>query len=53
MLITTEKDAVRMPDELPDLPIYVWGYRLSARQPQRLVAWLEQRAGLSTWSDAA
>ena len=53
MLLTTEKDAVRMPDELPDLPIYVWGYRLSARQPQRLVAWLEQRAGLSTWSDAA
>jgi tetraacyldisaccharide 4'-kinase len=53
MLLTTEKDAVRMPDELPDMPICVWGYRLSARQPQRLVAWLKERAGLSTWSDAA
>lgn len=53
MLLTTEKDAVRMPDELPDMPIYVWGYRLSAGDPQRLLAWLKERAGLSTWSDAA
>jgi tetraacyldisaccharide 4'-kinase len=53
MLLTTEKDAVRMPDELPEMPICVWGYRLAAREPQRLVAWLKERAGLPTWSDAA
>ena len=53
MLLTTEKDAVRIPDELPDLPIFVWGYRLSACQPQRLLEWLKERAGLSTWPDAA
>ena len=44
--MTTEKDAVRLPDELPDLPVRVWGYRLAAREPAHLVDWLVSQAGL-------
>ncbi len=46
VLITTEKDAVRLPDELPDLPVLVWGYRLSATDSHGLLAWLEGQTGL-------
>ena len=46
VLITTEKDAVQLPDELPDLPVLVWSYRLSPADSQGLLAWLEVQAGL-------
>jgi len=48
-LVTTEKDAVRLPDPLPGaagLSIWVWGYRLAARDPEALLAWLCRRSGL-------
>lgn len=52
-LITTEKDAVRLPHVPMDMPLRVWGYRLQASTPERLVAWLKDRAGLSSLPDAA
>jgi tetraacyldisaccharide 4'-kinase len=48
-LVTTEKDAVRLPDPVPGAagrPIWVWGYRLAARDPEALRAWLCRRSGL-------
>jgi tetraacyldisaccharide 4'-kinase len=53
MLMTTEKDAVRLPPVLPDIPVHVWGYRLAAREPRRLVDWLRRQANLATRPDAA
>ena len=52
-LVTTEKDAVRLPRHVVDMPVIVWGYRLQASEPERLVAWLKDRAGLSSLPDAA
>jgi len=52
-LVTTEKDSVRMPAALPELPILVWGYRLAAEDPARLLQWLTEHAGLPTCADAA
>lgn len=52
-LVTTEKDAVRLPHEAVEIPLRVWGYRLQASEPERLVAWLKDRAGLSFLPDAA
>lgn len=43
-LLTTEKDAVRLAGTpLPDVPIYVWRYRLAAAHPDRLADWIELR----------
>jgi tetraacyldisaccharide 4'-kinase len=52
-LLTTEKDSVRLPGASTDLPLWVWGYRLEASQPDKLVTWLRQQAGISPLSDAA
>jgi len=53
VLVTTEKDAVRLPDTLPDMPIWVWGYRLAADDPEGFCAWLTTHAGLLKRTDAA
>lgn len=53
MLLTTEKDAVRLPREAPDMPIHVWGYRLAAEAPEELLAWLEQQTRGSVQRGAA
>lgn len=53
LLLTTEKDAVRLPRATPAMPIHVWGYRLSARQPRALLDWLQHQAGLEGRGDAA
>jgi len=53
LLVTTEKDAVRLPDSLLEIPVHVWGYRLATRDPERLVSWLMDRAGLSRETEAA
>jgi len=48
-LITTEKDSVRLPAELPESPpIHVWGYRLSAAAPEALLDWLTERTERSS-----
>ncbi len=47
-LLTTEKDAVRLPRNGTDLPVSVWSYRLSATAPDELRDWLMRRAGLTT-----
>jgi tetraacyldisaccharide 4'-kinase len=52
-LVTTEKDAVRLPREAVEIPLRIWGYRLQANEPERLVAWLKDRAGLSSLTDDA
>ncbi len=59
MLVTTEKDAVRIPQRATDrpspsadIPVGVWGYRLSAREPERLVDWLLSHAGLTSKTGA-
>lgn len=45
-LLTTEKDAVRLAGTpLPDVPIYVWRYRLAPAQPTRLADWIERHLG--------
>ena len=42
-LLTTEKDAVRLASTpFPDVPIYVWRYRLAPVQPDRLADWIER-----------
>ena len=52
-LLTTEKDAVRLPGRLPDMPIWVWGYRLEAIDPQAFIDWLRTQANLDHLPDAA
>jgi len=54
-LVTTEKDSVRLPAELPESPpIHIWGYRLSAVAPEALLDWLAERTDrTSTHRDAA
>jgi tetraacyldisaccharide 4'-kinase len=52
-LVTTEKDAVRLPLRALETPLWVWGYRLQANEPERLVLWLKDRAGLSSLPDVA
>ena len=47
LLVTTEKDAVRLPGDLPDIPVSVWGYRLAAREPNLFLDWLMSHAGLT------
>ena len=45
-LVTTEKDAVRLPDRLPEIPCWVWSYRLRLADGDRFLEWLEERTGL-------
>jgi tetraacyldisaccharide 4'-kinase len=52
LLLTTEKDAVRLPAAPAGLPIHIWGYRLSARRPDVLLQWLQQQARLAARPDA-
>jgi tetraacyldisaccharide 4'-kinase len=53
LLLTTEKDSVRLPGAATRLPVHVWGYRLAPRAPRELLDWLIRQAGLEAWSDAA
>jgi len=53
LLLTTEKDSVRLPENATGLPVHVWSYRLAPRAPRDLFEWLERQAGLEAWSDAA
>ena len=52
-LVTTEKDAVRLPSKGLRLPLKVWGYRLQTSSPETLVSWLKELTGLSSLPDAA
>ena len=52
-LVTTEKDAVRLPSERFRLPLRVWGYRLQTSSPETLVSWLKELTGLSSLPDAS
>ncbi|MDP6687401.1 MAG: tetraacyldisaccharide 4'-kinase [Acidobacteriota bacterium] len=52
-LVTTEKDAVRLPSKKFRLPLRVWGYRLQTSSPETLVSWLKELTGLSSIPDAA
>jgi tetraacyldisaccharide 4'-kinase len=53
LLVTTEKDAVRLGHCTAELPIRVWGYRLAAREPGALLAWLDRTVALSARRSAA
>lgn len=53
VLVTTEKDAVRLQGASAELPVLVWSYRLAARQPAELLAWLDRQASLSARRSAA
>lgn len=53
LLLTTEKDSVRLPGDATRLPVHVWSYRLAPRAPRELFDWLARQAGLEAWSDAA
>lgn len=52
-LVTTEKDAVRLPNKAFPGPLWVWGYRLQTSSPETLVSWLKDLTGLSSLPDAA
>ena len=45
-LVTTEKDAVRLPNRLPEIPLHVWGYRLRFADSTGFLAWLTEEADL-------